>query len=145
MGVYDPHLTEKLASVLHGLGVERALVVHGDGLDELSVCGENKVSELRNGNVKTYELNPEDVGLARYAIKDVFGGTPEENARTIRRLLAGEIHGAKLDIVLLNAGAALYLSDKVESISEGIKMAETLIESGKALGKLERYIAFSQA
>ncbi len=145
MGVYDPHLTETLAHVLHGLGVSRALVVHGSGLDELSVAGENRVSELQGGEVRSYELLPEDVGLARYSLSDVLGGTPEENARTIRRLLAGEIKGAKRDIVLFNSGAALYLMDKADSITEGVRLAESLIDSGKALGKLERYIAFSQA
>ena len=144
MGVYDPHLTETLAQVLHGLDVERALVVHGNGLDELSVCGENRVSELKDGDIRTYELIPEDVGLARYAQRDILGGTPEENARTIRRLFAGEITGAKRDIVLFNSGAALYLMDKSDSIAEGIKLATELLDSGKALGKLERYIAFSQ-
>jgi anthranilate phosphoribosyltransferase len=145
MGVYDPHLTETLAKVLHGLGVERALVVHGDGLDELTVAGENRVSELKKGEVHSYELLPEDVGLARYALNDILGGTPAENARTIRRLLAGEIRGAKRDVVLLNAGAALYLMDQADSIAEGIRLAAQLIDSGKALGKLERYVAFSRA
>jgi anthranilate phosphoribosyltransferase len=145
MGVYDPHLTETLAQVLQGLGVKRGMVVHGDGLDELSVCGENKITEFNQKEVKTHTLEPEDVGLARYNLKDVFGGTPEENARTIRRLFTGEVKGAKRDIVLLNAGAALYIVGKAESIAEGIKQAMQLIDSGKALGKLERYIAFSQA
>ncbi len=145
MGVYDPHLTETLAQVLKGLGVKRGMVVHGSGLDELSVCGENKITEFDDSGVKTYELEPEDVGLARYDLKDILGGTPEENARTIRRLFNGEIKGAKRDIVLLNAGAALYIVGKAESIAEGAKQAETLIDSGKTLAKLERYIAFSQA
>ncbi|MCA9839005.1 MAG: anthranilate phosphoribosyltransferase [Trueperaceae bacterium] len=145
MGVYDPHLTETLAKVLKGLGVKRGMVVHGSGLDELSVCGENKITEFSENEVKSYELEPEDVGLARYNLKDILGGTPEENARTIRRLFSGDVKGAKRDIVLLNAGAALYIVGKSESIAEGIKQAETLIDNGKALGKLERYIAFSQA
>jgi anthranilate phosphoribosyltransferase len=144
MGVYDPHVTETLARVLAGLGVTRALVVHGAGLDELTVTGENIVAELNAGAVKSYELTPEAVGLARYARADILGGTPEENARTIRRILAGEVRGAKRDIVLLNSGAALYLMDKADSIAEGIRLAETLLDSGKALGKLERYVAFSQ-
>ena len=145
MGVFDPHLTETLARVLHGLGVKRAIVAHGAGLDELSVTGENVVTELREGEVRSYELPPEDVGLARYALSDLLGGTPEENARTIRRLLAGDIRGGKRDIVLFNAGAGLYLMDKAESIAEGVKLAEGLVDSGKALGKLERYVAFSQS
>ena len=145
MGVYDPHLTETLAEVLKGLGVKRGMVVHGSGLDELTVCGNNKITEFSADGVKTYELEPEDLGLARYNLKDVLGSSPEENARTIRRLFTGEVKGGKRDIVLLNAGAALYIVGKADSIAEGIKQAENLIDSGKALGKLERYIAFSQA
>ncbi len=144
MGVFDPHLTETLAQVLGGLGVERALVVHGAGLDELTVCGENKVTELRDGGITTFELTPEEVGLGRFDLKDVMGGTPEENARTIRHLLAGDVLGAKRDIILLNAGAALYLVDKAESITTGVELAERLIDSGAALAKLEQYVAFSR-
>ena len=143
MGVYDPRLTETLANVLAGLGVNRALVVHGAGLDELSVTGENKISELRDTEVKTYTLNPESVGLASYALQDILGGSPEENARTIRRVLSGEIRGGKRDVVLFNAGAALYLVDKASTIAEGVDMANGLIDSGKALAKLEQYLAFS--
>jgi len=145
MGVYDPKLTETLAKVLSGLGVKRGMVVHGTGLDELSVCGENKITEFSNQGIKTYTLEPEDVGLARYNLKDVLGSTPEENAKTIRKLFSGEVKGGKRDIVLLNAGAALYIVGKAQSIAEGVKQAEKLIDSGKVLGKLERYIAFSQA
>ena len=145
MGVYDPHLTETLAQVLKGLGVKRGMVVHGSGLDELSVCGENKVTEFNENEQKTYWLEPEDVGLARYNLKDVLGSSPEENARTIRRLFSGEIKGAKRDIVLLNAGAALYIVGKAKSIVDGLKQAESLLDSGQALAKLERYIDFSKA
>lgn len=145
MGVFDRHLTETLARVLAGLGVSRALVVHGDGLDELSITGENLVSELRDGEVESYELTPEAVGLARYPLEDILGGSPEENARTIRRLLAGELRGAKRDIVLLNAGAGLYLMDQAPSVAEGVGLAAELIDSGKALERLERYLAFSRA
>lgn len=144
MGVYDPRLTETLAQVLAGLGVKRALVVHGGGLDELSVSAENRVSELRDGDINTYLLKPEDVGLARYPMDEVFGGTPQENAQTIRRLLSNEIHGAKREIVLFNAAAALYLVDKVATIAQGVTLANQLIESGKALEKLEQYLAFTR-
>ncbi len=145
MGVYDPRLTETLAKVLSGLGVKRALVVHGGGLDELSVTAENKVTELLDQQIKTYELTPESVGLARYTLQDILGGTPQENAQTIRRLLSNELHGAKRDVVLFNAGAALYLVDKVNSILQGIKLADELIASGRAIEKLEQYLAFSKA
>jgi anthranilate phosphoribosyltransferase len=143
MGVYDPRVTETLANVLAGLGVTRALVVHGAGLDELSVTGDNKVSELNDGVINNYNLSPEDVGLARYDLQDLLGGTPEENAHIIRRVLSGEIRGAKRDVVLFNAGAALYLVDKVTTIPEGIELAASLIDNGKAGAKLEQYLAFS--
>jgi anthranilate phosphoribosyltransferase len=145
MGVFDPHLTQKLAEVLAGLSVKRALVVYGDPLDELSVCATNYVSELKDGAVRSFELTPEAVGLARYPINDIYGGSPEDNAHTIKRVLAGEVRGAKRDIVRLNAGAALYLMDKAESIATGVELATTLIDSGLAREKLERYIAFSQS
>lgn len=145
MGVFDPHLTEKLAEVLAGLGVQRALVVYGDPLDELSVCATNYISELKDGAVSSFELTPEAVGLARYPINDIYGGSPEANAHTIKCVLAGEVQGAKRDIVRFNAGAALYLMDKAESIATGVELATSLIDSGLAREKLERYIAFSRA
>jgi anthranilate phosphoribosyltransferase len=145
MGVFDPQLTEKLAAVLAGLGVKRALVVYGDPIDELSVCATNYVSELKDGNVSSFRLSPEDVGLARYPLRDIYGGTPTDNAQTIRRLFSGELRGAKRDIVLLNAGAALYLMDKAQSIATGVELAVSLLDSGLAMERLERYIAFSQA
>lgn len=145
MGVYDPHLTETLAEVLKGLGVKRGMVVHGGGLDELSVCSENKITEISEAGLKTYELEPEEVGLARYDLKDILGGSPEENARTIRKLFATEVKGAKRDIVLLNSGAALYIAGKASNIAEGIKQAESLLDSGQVLNKLEQFIAFSQS
>lgn len=143
MGVFDARLTDTLARVLRGLGVERALVVHGDGLDELTVTGENVVTELADGEVRTYGLEPEAVGLDRYPIEDLLGGSPEENARTIRRLLAGELRGAKRDIVSLNAGAALYLADLAPSIEEGVRQAEDLLASGAAARKLDAFVAFN--
>lgn len=145
LGVYDAALTETFAAVLAGLGVERALVVYGDPLDELSVCATNRVSELRDGRITSYALAPEEVGLARYPLADIYGGSPQENARTIERLLAGELIGAKRDIVRLNAGAALYLMDKADSIAAGVALATSLIDSGLALAKLQQYAAFSQA
>lgn len=143
MGVFDARLTDTLARVLQGLGVERALVVHGDGLDELTVTGENVVTELADGEVRTYSLKPEAVGLDRYPIEDLLGGSPEENARTIRRLLAGELRGAKRDIVSLNAGAALYLADLAPSIEAGVRQAEDLVASGAAARKLDAFVAFN--
>jgi anthranilate phosphoribosyltransferase len=145
LGVYDPRLTEPLAQVLAGLGVERALVVHGDGIDELTVCGETRVSELdTDGTVRTYAVHPKEVGLGFYERLELAGGTPEENAVTIRALLSGQIHGAKRDVVLLNAGAALYLADKAPNIEAGVLLADDLLNAGAAAEKLEAYLEFTQ-
>lgn len=145
LGVYAPELTEPLAHVLGGLGVERALVVYGDGIDELTVCGETKISELEpDGTVRSYTLNPKEVGLGYYDRHEILGGTPEENALIIRGVLSNNLHGAKRDIVLLNAGAALYLADEAASIEEGVARAEALLESGAAAKKLDDYLAFTQ-
>lgn len=143
MGVYAPALTEPLARVLAGLGLERAMVVHGGGLDELSVSGENRVSELRDGAVTTYALHPDEVGLAVSPLEEVSGGSPEENAATIRAVLAGE-GGARRDIVALNAGAGLYLAERAGSIAEGVAQAGEILASGRALATLEAFVAFSQ-
>ncbi len=145
LGVYDPALTEPLAHVLAGLGVERAMVVYGDGIDELTVCGETRVTELDEGGViRSYTVHPAHVGLGFYDRLELAGGTPEENAVTIRALLNGEIHGAKRDVVLLNAGAALYLADKAADIEAGIALADDLLNSGAAAEKLEVYLEFTQ-
>lgn len=146
MGVYDPGLTRTLAQVLAGLGAERAMVVHGDGIDELSVCGISEVSELLpDGSVTHYQLHPADVGLPRYALEDIRGGSPEDNAAMIQGILRNNVHGAKRDIVLLNAGAALYLADKASSLAQGVQQAATLIDSGQAAKTLDAYIAFSRS
>ncbi len=145
LGVYDPALTEPLALVLAGLGTERALVVHGDGIDELTVCGETRVTELgADGATRTYTVHPKSVGLALYDRRELSGGTPEENAVTIRALLNNEIHGAKRDVVLLNAGAALYLADKAPSIEAGVEVAGELLNTGAAAEKLGAYLEFTQ-
>ncbi len=146
MGVYSPELTAPLAKVLAGLGVERALVVHGAGIDELTVCGESRVTELAPGGaLRDYVLHPEDVGLPVYDLPEISGGTPEENAATIRALLAGEVRGAKRDVVLLNAGAGLYLADRAPNIREGVQRAAEILDGGLAAEKFEQYVAFSKA
>jgi len=145
LGVYDAKLTEPLAQVLAGLGVERALVVHGDGLDELTVCGETRVTELdEDGTLRTYTVHPKSVGLGLYDRLELSGGTPEENAVTIRALLSNELHGAKRDVVLLNAGAALYLGDKAPNLQAGVELADDLLNSGAAAEKLVAYLEFTQ-
>ena len=145
MGVYAPELTEKLAHVLGGLGLERALVVHGDGLDDFTVTGPTEVSELRaDGAVETYVVTPEDVGLGRYGADELGGADAATNAAEVRGLLAGEMHGAKRDVVLFNAGAALYLADRADDLAGGVELATRLLDEGAGLAKLDAYIAFSQ-
>ena len=145
LGVYDPSLTEPLAQVLAGLGVERALVVHGDGLDELTVCGDTRVTELdEGGTLRTYTVHPKSLGLGLYDRLELSGGTPEENAVTIRALLNNELHGAKRDVVLLNAGAALYLGDKAPDLAAGVQLADELLNAGAAAEKLRAYLEFTQ-
>lgn len=145
LGVYDPKLTEPLAAVLAGLGVERALVVYGDGIDELTVCGETHVSELGpDGVIRSYQVHPKGLGLGLYERLELAGGSPEENAVTIRALLNNELHGAKRDVVLLNAGAALYLADRAPTLEAGTILADDLLNSGAASAKLQQYLAFTQ-
>ena len=146
LGVYDPHLTEPLAQVLRELGSERVFVVHGaGGLDELSTTGENRVSELVNGEIKTYTLNPAELGLKPSSADAIRGGDPAENATITRNILCGEGTPAQREIVLLNAGAALVAGGKVTDLSAGIMLAAEVIDSGSALGKLNDLVRHSQS
>ena len=143
LGVYDEALVEPLARVLSSLGVKRGMVVYGlDKLDEISISAPTKVCEFEGGIYKTYEICPEVFGLDRATKEDIIGGTPEENAKILRGILAGE-KGAKRDAVLMNAGSALYIAKKAATIGDGIKMAADLIDSGKAMETLEKIIAES--
>ena len=143
LGVYDGYLVEPLAQVLSDLGVERGMVVYGtDKLDEISLSAPTKVCEFKDGWYKSYEICPEDFGLVRCAKADLVGGTPEENARITRDVLAGE-PGPKRDAVLMNAGASLYIGEKAPSMAEGIALAAGLIDSGKAAATLEALIEVS--
>lgn len=145
LGVFDGQLTEPMAEVLKNLGVERALVVHGlDGLDELSTTTDTKVTELKDGMITTYILQPESFGFERATISDIVGGNASDNAFIIQEILNGQ-KGFKRDIVLLNAAAALYVGRKVESLQEGITLAEEIIDSGKALEKLESFIKMTNS
>jgi anthranilate phosphoribosyltransferase len=144
IGVYDGRLTEVMAQVLKELGTVRAFVVHGeDGLDEISNTCESRVSELRHNEVRTYTVRPEDFGLARARMTDLQGGSAADNAEIIRRILKGE-RGAKRDIVLLNAGAAIAAGGKAEDIAAGMATAQHSIDSGAALDKLNRLVEFCQ-
>lgn len=139
IGVYRKDLIDKVTDILLETGVKRALIVHSDeGLDEICIVGKTFVNEIRDGNIHSYVLTPEMVGLNRGTLFDLKGGTPDENAELITQILSGKIDGPKRDIVLLNAGAALYLSDKVGSIKEGVAIASALIETGEAFQLIER-------
>ena len=144
MGVYDEELVEPLAQVMAKLGVDRGMVVYGqDSLDEISMCAPTSVCEIRDGWFQSYELTPEQFGYKRCDKKELTGGSPEENAEITRAILSGEEQGAKRQAVCLNAGAALYITGKTDTIEAGVCMAEKLIDSGAAAKKLEEFIAES--
>jgi anthranilate phosphoribosyltransferase len=145
LGVYSPDLCEKLARVLGRLGSQRALVVCGAGnVDELTVTGDTIVAELANGEVITYTVCPEDVGLNRCTLVDLKGGdTPEESAAILRDILGGA-EGPRRNMLLFNSGAALYAAGKVSGLTPGVARAAELIDSGAALAKLDSLITFSQ-
>ena len=143
LGVYDEYLIEPLAQVLINLGVERGMVVYGqDKLDELSMSAPTSVCEFRGGWFRRYTIAPEDFGLTRCQKSDLAGGTPEENARITRAILDGE-RGPKRDAVRLNAGAALYIGGKADTMASGVALAGELIDSGKARAVLETLIEVS--
>jgi anthranilate phosphoribosyltransferase len=144
IGVASPSLTEPLARVLAELGTLRAFVVHGsDNLDELSTTGESRVSEVREGNVRTFGVQPEDFGLPRASIRDLQGGDREQNAQIIRSILAGE-PGPKRDIVMMNAAAALVVAGRAQSFKDGVSLGAKSVDCGAARGKLESLVALSQ-
>lgn len=143
LGVYDESLVEPLARVLYSLGVKRGMVVYGqDRLDEISMSAPTTVCESNNGEYYSYVIKPEDFGLTRCSKEDLVGGTPEENAAITRDILNG-VKGPKRDTVLMNAGACLYIARKAASITDGIHMAEELIDSGAAAKTLDAFIAAS--
>lgn len=145
LGVYDEYLVEPVAKVLANLGVKRALVVFGqDKMDEISCSAPTTICELRNGYYRTSVITPEDFGIERCAKEDVIGGTAEENAQITRDILAGKEQGPKRNIVLLNAGAALFVAGAAESIEEGVHKAAESIDSGTAQRAMETYIAESK-
>jgi len=137
VGVYEMHLTEALAEALSDLGAVHALVVHGeDGLDEVSTTAKTHVCEAHKGKIRSYEITPEDFGIQKANLNDLKGGNCVENASTLIGILQGE-EGAKQDIVLLNAGCAIYAADGAKSIKEGIDLARGAVKSGKAMRRLE--------
>ncbi|MDR0877835.1 MAG: anthranilate phosphoribosyltransferase [Treponema sp.] len=144
LGVYDAELVEPLAKVLHNLGVKNAMVVFGqDGLDEISMSAPTSVCELRNGEYKSYVIEPEQFGFTRCKKDELKGGSPDDNAKITRAILAGE-KGPKRDAVLLNSGAAISIARPELSMADGINIAAGVIDSGKALQQLEKFISLSK-
>lgn len=144
LGVYDEYLLQPLAQVLSSLGVTRGMVVYGtDKLDEISMSAPTRVCEFRDGWYKTYTITPEDFGLTRCDKSALLGGTPAENAQITRDILSGALKGPKRDTVLMNAGAALAIAGKADSIADGVRLAAELIDNGKALQTLENVIRVS--
>ncbi len=139
VGVYAERWVERLAEALAILGSERAWVVNGQGLDEMTTTGETSVAEVRDGQVRLFTVTPEAVGLPRAALADLTGGTPEQNAQALRRLLAGET-GPYRDIVLLNTAAAFLVADKVETLQDGVRLAGAVIDDGRAQASLDKLV-----
>jgi anthranilate phosphoribosyltransferase len=145
VGVYSADLVEKLAEALSMLGLRRALVVHGsDGLDEITITGRTRVAEVREGKLRTYEVEPEEFGLHRATLDDISGGDAALNAELIREVLEGK-KSARRDVVLLNAAAALVAAGRADHLRDAVPLAATAIDSGAALGKLQALIAFTGA
>ena len=143
IGVYDPALTEPLARVLGGLGARAAFVIHGaGGADELNPSGLNRVTHLKDGAVRTYDLDPATLGFAPGTIAELRGGAPDDNAAVMRSLLAGQVNGARRSAVLLNAAAAIAAD--TGDLPAAVAEAEQALDSGAALAKLEALVAFSQ-
>ena len=141
MGVFDQALVEPLAQVMVNLGVNRGMVVYGqDSLDEISMCAPTSVCEIKDGKFTSYEITPEQFGYEKCEKGALTGGTPAENAEITKAILKGEERGPKRQAVCLNAGVALYIAGKAASMEEGVKLAESLIDNGAALKKLEEFV-----
>ena len=146
LGVYEEELLEPMAEVLRNLGVKHALIVFGDDrLDELSISSTSSVCEIKDGEITKYKIDPRELGLSLYSKDDIVGGTADENAVITRDVLEGKEQEAKRDIVLLNAGAALYTIGKAATMKEGVELARQAVDSGKALEKLDEFIQYTNA
>ena len=146
MGVYEREQVEPLAQVMMNLGVTRGMVVYGmDSLDEISMSADTAVCEIKDGWTSSYVIKPEDFGYERCAKEELVGGTPQENARITLDILDGTDRGPKRQAVCLNAGAALYIGGKAQTMAEGVKMAEELIDSGAAKRKLDEFVSHSNS
>ena len=142
VGVYDPDLVPVLAEALSRMAVERALVVHGAGLDEFAVHGESTVAEVDGDAVSEYTVTPADLGVDSHDLEAVAGGSPSDNAADMRGILAGDVEGAKRDIVLANAGAAIYVAGEADSLAGGVDAAREAVDSGAAAARLEELRGF---
>ena len=144
LGVYSKELVNPMSRVLSNIGVKRGMTVFGmDGLDEISASDKTYVCEFRDGWFKEYEIEPEDFGYKKCDKSELEGGTPEENAEITRNILNGTLRDGKRNAVCLNAGAAIYVAGKADSLAEGIKIAEETIDSGKAIERMNEIVAFS--
>jgi anthranilate phosphoribosyltransferase len=145
LGVADSVLVEKMAVVLQSLGCDHVLVVHGeDGLDEITLADKTRVCELKDGRISNYTISPEDFGLPRASLESLKGGTAEENAEIVRRILKGD-PGPQRDVVLLNAAAGLVAGDLSARLEQGLELASDAIDSGRALAKLEKLVELSRS
>jgi anthranilate phosphoribosyltransferase len=142
--VFDEKLTEPMAKVLKNLRVKRAFVVHGmDGLDEITITGRSKVTELRNGRIRSYFVNPGSFGIKKAALKDIKGGSAKDNASIIKNILTGET-GPGRDIVLMNSSVGLLAAGKAKNLKEGVRLAARSIDSAQALEKLEKLVRITK-
>ncbi|MDD3654032.1 MAG: anthranilate phosphoribosyltransferase [Desulfotomaculaceae bacterium] len=146
LGVYKPELLDTVSYVAKELGYTNAMFVHGlDGLDEISLLGKTRINELKDGEITTYEIAPEDFGLARCTLEEIMTGLPEENANTIRGVFSGEITGPRRNAIVLNAAGALKVGGKAAGFAEGIALAQQLIDSGAAAAKLKELCEMSNS
>jgi anthranilate phosphoribosyltransferase len=146
LGVYKAELLDTVSYVAKELGYTRAMFVFGlDGLDEISLLGKTRINELKNGQISSYEIEPEDFGMNRCTLEDIKTATPEENAKTIRSVFAGELKGARRNVILLNAAGALIVGGKATDFKDGISLASELIDSGLAEEKLDQLCVMSNS
>ena len=138
VGVYDPDLVPVLARALARMDVDHALVVHGAGMDEIALHDETVVAEVQDDEITEYTLTPADLGLDSAPVEAIAGGTPEENAEDLRGIVTGEVTGPKRDVILANAGAAIYVAGGADSLQEGVEVAREAIDSGAAAEKFEQ-------
>lgn len=146
LGVYLPELVDQVSAIIQELDFVHAMVVHGlDGYDEISLVGKSDIAEVKNGVISRYQIEPEDFGIARCQPEAIKGGTPAENAQVLRDIFLGQEHGPKRDLLLLNSAGAMVVGGKTSDLKEGLVLAREIIDSGKALDKLEQLIERSHS